>query len=66
MTELVAETIEMLHEDVIEVHTKISLGKDCTVHVIPVQFRQLLLNLFSNAFKFARKDVEAKVQVCGK
>ncbi|SNR65014.1 GAF sensor signal transduction histidine kinase [Maribacter sedimenticola] len=65
LTELVAETIAMLHEDVIEVHTKIILGKDCTVHVIPLQFRQLLLNLFSNAIKFARKDVEAKVQVCG-
>lgn len=59
--------IEVVKSDLSEVITEkkasIILKKDCSPRVIPVKFRQLMQNLFSNALKFSHPDVPPVIEV---
>ncbi len=47
----------------IEKNAQVNLNCHCTASVIPVQFRQIIHNLFSNALKFAATNRQLKIDV---
>jgi PAS domain S-box-containing protein len=57
--------IEM-SEELQEYGAIIEQGEMCHAHIIPFQFKQLLINLISNSLKFARKGIDPHVLVSSK
>ncbi|NMH28806.1 sensor histidine kinase [Flavobacterium silvaticum] len=61
--ELVNEVTEELSEEIELNASKITTEGNDEIEVIPVQFRQLLINLISNAIKFKAEGVTPKIKV---
>ncbi|MGZ3940117.1 MAG: sensor histidine kinase, partial [Flavisolibacter sp.] len=60
---ILKEIIDLLDEGIKEKNATIYHNRLPQAYVIPSQFRQMLQNLISNALKFARKDVAAKIKI---
>ncbi|MGZ3952232.1 MAG: sensor histidine kinase, partial [Flavisolibacter sp.] len=60
---ILTEIIDLLDEGIKEKNATIYHNRLPQAYVIPSQFRQMLQNLISNALKFARKDVAAKIKI---
>ncbi|MEI6408628.1 MAG: chemotaxis protein CheB [Bacteroidota bacterium] len=60
---LIEEVKTEMKEVILEKHASIKYSKQCTVQVIPFQFRQLLRNLISNALKFSKPDVAPLITI---
>lgn len=65
LNDLVAETMDVLSEEFKSSNTTLQIVTTCNITVIPIQFRQLLFNLFSNAIKFAKKEEQSIIEVSG-
>lgn len=63
LDKLLVETIELLEERIKEKNATITHNHLPAAYVIPSQFRQMLQNLVSNALKFSRKEVPAKISI---
>ena len=63
LDKLLVETIELLEERIKEKNATITHNHLPEAYVIPSQFRQMLQNLVSNALKFSRKEVPAKISI---
>ncbi len=58
---VVAETLDMMKEEIRETNAKIEVNPLPTVKGNPVQYRQLFKNLIENALKFTRKDLAQEI-----
>jgi len=61
--ELAKEVVEEFGEALTENKGRVEIGEMCTVNVIPFQIRQLLQNLISNSFKFAKEDIPPHITI---
>ena len=66
LTEVVREVMADLEGNINNVGVKVKLGKLETIDADPVQMRQLLQNLISNAVKYRRDDVDPVIKISGK
>lgn len=60
---VVEQVIDDLKEELEEKKAKIEIKEMCESNIIPFQFRQLLYNIFSNALKFSRADVNPVIAI---
>ena len=56
LKKLVDEVKDVLSEELKEHKTVLRVQKDCEITVRPIQFKQLLFNLFTNAIKFSKRE----------
>ena len=54
-----------MSEELKEHKTLLRVQKDCPITVRPVQFKQLLFNLFTNAIKFSKNEIKPTIKVHG-
>jgi PAS domain S-box-containing protein len=50
-------------EDLQQINATINASELCEVRIIPLQFRQLLQNLFSNAIKFSSRERRLEIKI---
>ena len=62
---LVLDVKDILSEELKEHKTLLRVQKDCPITVRPVQFKQLLFNLFTNAIKFSKNEIKPTIKVHG-
>jgi len=62
---VVNEVCEELNEVIKANKSSITIGELSTLPVIQYQFRQLIINLISNALKFAKVDTPLKIDIYG-
>jgi PAS domain S-box-containing protein len=60
---IMKEILELLEERIEEKKATIRYANLPDVYIIPSQFRQMLQNLISNALKFSRKGIEARIEI---
>lgn len=60
---VVEQVIDDLKEELEEKNAKIEINKMCESNIIPFQFRQLLYNIFSNALKFSRANIDPVISI---
>jgi signal transduction histidine kinase len=65
LKKLVDEVKVVLSEELKENNTVLKLLSDCEITVRPIQFKQLLFNLFTNAIKFTKKKDFPSIKVSG-
>ncbi|KVV15990.1 PAS domain S-box protein [Flavobacterium sp. TAB 87] len=63
LSEIIEEVKEDLEQDSLDKNTTITVVTDCSLEVIPFQFRQLLFNLISNSLKFTREGTIPKIVI---
>ncbi|SIQ73487.1 GAF domain-containing sensor histidine kinase [Maribacter ulvicola] len=66
LKKLVLDVKDVLSEELKEHKTVLRVPKDCEITVRPIQFKQLLFNLFTNAIKFTKKKDRPAIKVSGK
>ncbi|WP_282180399.1 GAF domain-containing sensor histidine kinase [Maribacter stanieri] len=66
LKKLVDEVKDVLSEELKEYKTVLRVQKDCEITVRPIQFKQLLFNLFTNAIKFSKREDKPVIKVSGK
>ena len=67
LNELIEEVKELLSEELEQKKVKITSTGICEVRVVPVQFRQVVLNLISNSIKYAKANEPAEITIdCAK
>ena len=66
LKKLVDEVKDVLSEELKEHKTVLRVQKDCEITVRPIQFKQLLFNLFTNAIKFSKREDKPVIKVSGK
>lgn len=66
LRKLVDEVKDVLSEELKEHKTVLRVQKDCEITVRPIQFKQLLFNLFTNAIKFSKREDKPVIKVSGK
>ena len=64
--DILKEILDLLDERIKEKKARIMYDHLPDAFVIPSQFRQMLLNLISNALKFSKKDVAPEIKIHGK
>lgn len=62
---LVEDVKDVLSEELKEHKTVLKVLNDCEITVRPIQFKQLLFNLFTNSIKFTKKNEFPKIEVSG-
>lgn len=65
LNKLVTEVIDDMGEELLPKNATINIGELGKADVIPFQFRQLIHNLLSNSFKFARDGVDPVIEIVG-
>lgn len=60
---IIEEVKDDLKEELLHKNADITYGDMCNIKVIPFQFRQLLLNLLSNALKFSKENVSPSIHI---
>lgn len=65
LNKLVSEVLDDMGEELLPKNATINLGNLGKADVIPFQFRQLIHNLLSNSFKFARDGVDPVIEITG-
>ncbi len=63
LNEIIKEARTELKETLEEKHAIIEFEGMCAIHVIPFQFRQMMLNLFGNAIKFAKPNIPPHIHL---
>ncbi|HDZ04697.1 hypothetical protein LCGC14_0345490 [marine sediment metagenome] len=63
LKKLVDDVKDVLSEELKEHKTILKIQKDCEISVRPIQFKQLLFNLFTNAIKFSKKEDKPVIKV---
>ena len=63
LIEIIEEVKNDFTEAIAEKHAVIIVEESCKVHIIPFQFRQLLLNLISNALKFSNPNIPPHITI---
>ncbi|VXC07459.1 GAF domain-containing sensor histidine kinase [Maribacter litoralis] len=63
---LVMDVKDVLSEELKEHKTVLKVPKDCEITVRPIQFKQLLFNLFTNAIKYSKNEEKPVIKVSGK
>ena len=66
LKKLVLDVKDVLSEELKQYKTVLKIPKDCEITVRPIQFKQLLFNLFTNAIKFTKKEDKPVIKVMGK
>ena len=66
LKKLVMDVKDVLSEELKEHKTVLKVPKDCEITVRPIQFKQLLFNLFTNAIKYSKNEEKPVVKVSGK
>jgi len=66
LKKLVGDVMDVLGEELKEHHTIIKVVKDCEISVRPIQFKQLLFNLITNAIKFSKNTVNPTIEIIGR
>lgn len=61
--EIVNEVIEDFEEQIIAKQGIITVGKICTVNIIPFQFRHIMYNLIGNAIKFGKQSEPFNINI---
>lgn len=56
LKKIISEVMAALKEELEEKKATIEIGDSCEIHVIPVQFRQLMQNLIANSLKFCKDE----------
>ncbi|WP_339841894.1 ATP-binding protein [uncultured Maribacter sp.] len=62
---LVEDVKDVLSEELKEHKTVLKVLNDCEITVRPIQFKQLLFNIFTNSIKFTKKNEFPKIEVSG-
>ncbi|HZV70721.1 MAG TPA: PAS domain S-box protein [Saprospiraceae bacterium] len=62
---IIDEVKEDLKEELNDSHATIETNDLCVVKIIPFQFRQLMLNLVSNALKFSKSGTSPVIKIKG-
>jgi two-component system CheB/CheR fusion protein len=60
---ILEEVKKEFKETIVEKHAVIKIKKICKVHIIPLQFHQLLHNLISNALKFSKSTISPRITI---
>ena len=63
LSEIVAQTIAELKDEIKLKKAAFDLGPFCSLMVIPYQFHQLMTNLISNSLKFSRDGIAPVIQI---
>lgn len=63
LLEVIEEVQETLSEELGQDNVSLKLHNICDVHIIPVQFNQVMQNLISNSIKFARADQPLVIEI---
>jgi PAS domain S-box-containing protein len=63
LRKIVEEVKEDLSEEIGQKKAVVEMSEMCEAKIIPFQFRQLIQNLISNSFKFAKEDEPAHVKI---
>lgn len=63
LTKIVEQVVSELKETIDEKQAIVEIGQLDSLQIIPFQFHQLFINLFSNALKFAREGVPLQISV---
>jgi len=63
LKKLVLDVKDVLSEELKEHKTVLKISKDCEITVRPIQFKQLLFNLFTNAIKYSKKKENPTIKV---
>ena len=63
LIEIIDEVKELLSEELDQKKVNIILNDICEVRVVPVQFRQVVLNLISNSIKYAKANEPAEITI---
>jgi len=66
LKKLVMDVKDVLSEELKEHNTVLKVPKDCEITVRPIQFKQLLFNLFTNAIKYSKNEEKPVIKVSGK
>ncbi|WP_396634754.1 ATP-binding protein [Maribacter sp. R86514] len=66
LKKLVLDVKDVLSEELKAHKTVLRVPKDCLITIRPIQFKQLLFNLFTNAIKFTDKEEKPTIKVVGK
>jgi len=66
LKKLVMDVKDVLSEELKEHKTVLKVPKDCEITVRPIQFKQLLFNLFTNAIKYSKNEEKPVIKVSGK
>ncbi|WP_300027529.1 ATP-binding protein [uncultured Maribacter sp.] len=66
LKKLVLDVKDVLSEELKQYKTVLRIPKDCEITVRPIQFKQLLFNLFTNAIKFTKEEDKPVIKVTGK
>lgn len=65
LNKLIGEVLDDMGEELLPKNAKIEVGELGKADVIPFQFRQLMQNLFSNSFKFAKEGTDPVIAISG-
>lgn len=63
LKEIIKDVQEELNDQIEEKNAIIETSNLCEVEIIPFQFRQLMLNLISNALKFSRSEIRPVIKI---
>jgi len=63
MSQIIEEVRTELWEMIEEKEAKIEIEGNCTLKIIPFQFRQLITNLVSNSLKFSKTDLAPFIKI---
>ncbi len=61
--EIIENVKNEMNESFVEKNASIETGTLCKINIIPFQFRQLLMNLFSNSLKFIKPGTAPHIRV---
>lgn len=65
LNKMVDDVKDVLSEELKESNTVLKVLSDCMITVRPIQFKQLLFNLFTNAIKFTKNKEFPSIEVNG-
>lgn len=63
LDKIITEVLEDMREELQQKNAQVEVDVDCTLRVIPFQFRQMMHNLIGNSLKFSKPDESPVIRI---